>query len=153
MQTSDNGINLIKSFESLSLKAYPDPKTGGKPYTIGWGMTTYPSGMPVKLTDVCTAAQADTYLKHDISRFEADVKKAVRVPLSQCQFDALVSFFYNLGYSKVKDSTLLKMLNAGNYTGAADQFLRWVSPGSSVEKAFAAAGRQNGSCSYHADAL
>ena len=134
METSNNGVILIKSFESLSLKAYPDPKTGGKPYTIGWGTTTYPSGMPVKLTDVCTAAQADAYLKHDISRFEADVKKAVKVPLSQCQFDALVSFFYNLGYSKVKDSTLLKMLNAGNYVGAADQFLRWVSPGSSVEK-------------------
>lgn len=134
MQTSNNCINLIKSFESLSLKAYPDPKTGGKPYTIGWGTTAYPSGMPVKLTDVCTAEQAESYLKHDISRFEADVNKSVRVPLSQCQFDALVSFFYNLGYSKVKDSTLLKMLNAGNYSGASDQFLRWVSPGSAVEK-------------------
>lgn len=134
METSNNGINLIKSFESLSLKAYPDPNTGGKPYTIGWGTTVYPSGMPVKLTDVCTSVQAEAYLKHDISRFEADVKKSVRVPLSQCHFDALVSFFYNLGYSKIKDSTLLKMLNAGNYPGAADQFLRWVSPGSSVEK-------------------
>lgn len=134
METSNNGINLIKSFESLSLKAYPDPKTGGKPYTVGWGTTVYPSGMPVKPTDSCTAAQAEAYLKHDLSRFEADVMKAVRVPLSQCQFDALVSFFYNLGYSKVKDSTLLKMLNAGNYSGAADQFLRWVSPGTAVEK-------------------
>lgn len=134
METSNNGINLIKSFESLSLKAYPDPKTGGKPYTIGCGTTVYPSGMPVKPTDVCIAAQAEVYLKHDIRRFEADVMKAVCVPLSQCQFDALVSFFYNLGYSKVKDSTLLKMLNAGNYSGAADQFLRWVSPGSAVEK-------------------
>lgn len=134
METSNSGINLIKSFESLCLKAYPDPKTGGKPYTIGWGTTVYPSGMPVKATDVCTAAQAESYLKHDLARFEADVMKAVRVPLSQCQFDALVSFFYNLGYSKIKYSTMLKMLNAGNYSGAADQLLRWVSPGSAVEK-------------------
>lgn len=134
MEISNNGIKLIKSFEWLSLKAYPDPKTGGKPYTIGWGTTVYPSGMPVKPTDVCTADQAEAYLKHDLSRFEADVMRAVSAALSQCQFDALVSFFYNLGYSKIKDSTLLKMLNTGNYSGAADQFLRWVSPGSSVEK-------------------
>lgn len=125
MQTSSEGINLIKSFEGLGLKAYPDPATGGKPYTIGHGTTIYPSGMPVKLGDTCTAQQAMDYLRSDLKKFEAGVNNLVKVKLSQGHFDALVSFAYNLGLGNLGSSTLLKKLNAGDYLGASNEFLRW----------------------------
>ena len=125
MKTSANGQAVIKYFEDLSLKAYPDPATGGKPYTIGCGTTIYPSGQPVKLGDVCTKEQAEQYLQNDLVKFEKAVSNAVRVPINQGQFDALVSFTYNLGEGNLKSSTLLKMVNAGNFAGAAEQFKRW----------------------------
>lgn len=125
MKTSSNGAAVIEYFESLQLKAYPDPATGGKPYTIGFGTTVYPSGAPVRLGDVCTKEQAEKYLLNDLARFEKVVSDAVRVPLNQGQFDALVSFTYNVGPENLRSSTLLKMVNAGDFAGAAGQFKRW----------------------------
>lgn len=145
MQTSDNGMNLIKNSEGFRGNAYPDPATGGRPYTVGHGTTVYPSGMPVKLGDKVTEQQADSYLRNDVKKFESAVSNAVKVKLTQGQFDALVSIVYNVGPGsksksgiiQLKDgspSTLLRKLNAGDYAGAADEFMKWVSPGSSVEK-------------------
>lgn len=125
MKISKNGIAVIEYFESLQLKAYPDPATGGKPYTIGFGTTVYPSGEPVRPGDVCTKEQAENYLQNDVAKFEKAVSDAVHIPLNQGQFDALVSFTYNLGEGNLKSSTLLKMVNAGNFAGAAEQFKRW----------------------------
>lgn len=125
MKTSPNGVAVIQYFESLELKAYPDPATGGKPYTIGFGTTVYPSGAPVRPGDVCTKEQAEKYLLNDLAKFETVVSDAVRVPLNQGQFDALVSFTYNLGPANLRSSTLLKMVNAGDFAGAAGQFKRW----------------------------
>lgn len=125
MQTSDKGIALIKQSEGFRGNAYPDPATGGKPYTIGNGTTVYPSGMPVKLGDKVTEQQADSYLRNDVKKFEAAVSNAVKVKLTQGQFDALVSFTYNVGPANMASSTLIKKLNAGDVKGAADEFLRW----------------------------
>ena len=144
MKTGNEGIALIKEFEGFSAKAYPDPKSGGKPYTTGYGTTQYPNGRPVTMGDVCTREQAEQYLRHDLKAFESAVSAAVTVPLKQGQFDAMVSIVYNVGSgSKAKSgiimlkdgkpSTLLRKLNAGDYKGAADEFLKWVSPGSNVE--------------------
>lgn len=133
MQVSDAGINLIKSFEGFRSKAYPDPKSGGAPYTIGYGTTKYTSGAPVKPGDSVTPGQAELYLREDVKKFANSVDALVTAPLKQCQYDALVSFVYNLGATNFRTSTLLKKLNARDYKGAADEFLRWVSPGSSVE--------------------
>ena len=144
MQVSDAGIELIKSFEGFRANAYPDPKSGGDPWTVGYGSTKFPSGRPVKKGDYVTPAQAEMYLREDVKKFAAMVDSAVSVELSQCQYDAMVSIVYNVGPgSKYKDgiirlkdgrpSTLLRKLNAKDYKGAADEFLRWVSPGSSVE--------------------
>ena len=144
MQVSDAGINLIKSFEGFLGNAYSDPKTGGDPWTVGYGTTKFPSGRPVKQGDKVTTGQAELYLREDVKKFSAMVDAAVSVPLTQGQYDATVSIVYNVGPgSKVKDgiirlkngnpSTLLKKINAKDYKGAADEFLRWVSPGSSVE--------------------
>lgn len=144
MQVSDAGIELIKSFEGFRANAYPDPKSGGDPWTAGYGTTKFPSGRPVKQGDKVTPGQAELYLREDVKKFAAMVDAAVSVPLTQGQYDAMVSIVYNVGPgSKLKDgiirlkngnpSTLLKKLNARDYKGAADEFLRWVSPGSPVE--------------------
>ena len=133
MQVSDAGIKLIKSFEGFRANAYPDPISGGDPWTVGYGTTKFPSGRPVKKGDYVTPAQAEMYLREDVKKFASSVDALVTVPLKQCQYDALVSFVYNLGATNFRKSTLLKKLNAKDYKGAADEFLRWVSPGSSVE--------------------
>ena len=125
MQTSDNGLALIKKSEGFRGNAYPDPATGGKPYTVGYGTTVYPSGMPVKLGDKVTEQQADAYLRNDVKKFESAVSNAVKVKLTKGQFDALVSFTYNVGPANMASSTLIKKLNAGDVNGAADEFPRW----------------------------
>jgi lysozyme len=120
MRTSQKGIDLIKSSEGLRLTAYPDPATGGEPWTIGYGTTRgVKPGMKI------TTTQAEEYLKTDVGRFEPELAKLVKVPLTQNQWDALMSFVYNLGSANLASSTLLKLLNAGDYTRAADQFPRW----------------------------
>lgn len=120
LKTSQRGIALIKSFESLELKAYPDPGTGGKPWTIGWGHTK-----GVKPGDRITEQQAEAFLTQDLAVFELTVNSAVKVPVTQSQFDALVSLAFNIGGANFAGSTLVKKLNAGDLSGAADQFPRW----------------------------
>lgn len=120
MKISDKGLELIKSFEGLSLKAYPDPGTGGEPITIGYGHTG-----GVKLGDEITQEEADELLRLDVHRFEECVNESVEVEMTQGMFDALVSFSYNCGCASLKASTLLKLLNQGNKEAAAQQFGRW----------------------------
>ena len=114
------GLALLKSFEGCKLAAYPDPGTGGEPWTIGWGHTG-----GVKRGDTCTQAQADAWLLQDLDRFEQAVERLVSVTLTQNQFDALVSFAYNCGQGSLQTSTLLRKLLAGDYAGAQQQFSRW----------------------------
>lgn len=141
MQVSKAGYDLLKKFEGCDLAAYPDPKTGGEPYTCGWGAT----GAGITPGTVWTQAQADARLVHDVERFEAMANNAIQVPVTQGQFDAFVSILFNVGPGSAKrdgiirlksgmPSTLLRMLNARDYDGCADQFSRWVSPGSNVER-------------------
>lgn len=123
MKTSQAGIDLIHSFEQLRLKAYPDPGSkDGKPYTVGWGST----GSDIGPGTVWTKEKADQRFASDLSKFEQAVSLLVKVPLAQYQFDALVSFTYNLGIGSLKSSTLLKMLNEGYYSNAGLQLLRWT---------------------------
>ena len=120
------GIDLICGFEGLRLKAYDD---GVGVWTIGFGTTIYPNGIRVKKGDTCTEAQAKAYMAHDLKKFESAVNNAVKVPLNQNQFDALVSLAYNIGTGAFSESTLVKKLNANNIRGAADQFDVWVNAG------------------------
>jgi lysozyme len=125
MKISDAGLRFIKAHEGLRLEAYPDPGTGGKPWTIGYGH----AGPEVVPGLRITAERAEELLRADVARFEAAVTRLVTVPLSQPQFDALVSFAFNTGEGALARSTLLKMLNAGDYAGAGEQFDRWVNAG------------------------
>lgn len=123
MKLSDNGLKLIESFEGLSLKPYLD--TAGVP-TIGYGTILYPSGHRVTMADPpITQAKAMQYLEWEVNLKVGDVQHLFQVPISQNQFDALVSFAYNEGSNALKTSTLLKKLNLGDFQGAADQFLVW----------------------------
>ncbi|MNZ01542.1 Lysozyme RrrD [compost metagenome] len=93
---------------------------------IGFGTTVYPNGIKVKKGDTCTEAQVKAYMAHVLKKFETAVNNAVKVPLKQNQFDALVSLAYNIGTDAFKKSTLVKKLNANDIRSAADQFDVWV---------------------------
>ncbi len=131
MTTSRVGINLITSFEDLVLTAYDD---GVGVWTIGFGTTVYPNGVKVKKGDVCTKEQAVSFFQHDLRRFEAAVNQAVKVVVNQNQFDALVSLAYNIGETALKESTLVKKLNGGDFSRSADQFAVWNKGGGKVMK-------------------
>ena len=129
MKISNNGLNLIKQFEGLKLNAYDD---GVGVWTIGYGTIKYPNGVRVKHGDKITQAQADQYIANDVATFERAVNMLVNVPLNQNQFDALVSFTYNLGATNLSASTLLKKLNLKDYNGAAGEFQKWNKAGGKV---------------------
>lgn len=122
MRTSNAGLALIKSFEGLRLTAYRDP---GGVLTIGYGHT----GPDVYAGQTITAARADQLLRVDVAEAEATVHRIVTAHLSQNEFDALVSFIFNIGSSAFAASTMLRMINAGDFAGAAKQFDRWVYAG------------------------
>ncbi|MBS1532894.1 MAG: lysozyme [Bacteroidetes bacterium] len=123
MKLSNQGINVIKNFEGLSLAAYRD--VAGV-WTIGYGSTRYHDGRPVKPGDkLANEQQASALFSNTLGQYQDAVNQYVKVPLTQNQFDALVSFTYNLGTGALKESTLLKKLNEKDYAGAADQFLVW----------------------------
>ena len=123
---SDSGIDLICGFEGKRLNAYDD---GVGVCTIGFGTTVYPNGVKVKKGDICTEAQAKQYMRNDLKKFEQSVNNVVTVPLTQNQFDALVSLTYNIGSGAFEKSTLVKKLNACDYSSAANQFDVWVNAG------------------------
>lgn len=120
MKTSAKGREFIKGFEQLRLKAYPDPGTGGKPWTIGWGHTK-----GVMQGDRITQEQAEAFFSEDLAVFELTVNSAIKRPMTQNQFDAMVSLAFNIGGPNFAQSTLVKKFNAGDVQGAADQFPRW----------------------------
>ena len=118
------GLNLIKDFEGLRLNSYRDAVGV---WTIGYGHTGT-AGPGQRITN----AQATALLREDVATFENAVTRAVRVPITENQFAALVSFTYNVGSGALNSSTLLRRLNAGDTLGAADEFLRWNRAGGQV---------------------
>jgi len=125
MHISDEGLYLIKKFEGLELEAY---QCAAGVWTIGYG---YIKG--VQEGDVWSEEKADYMLFRELEEeYEGYVNDYVHVPLNQCQFDALCSFVYNLGGNALKNSTLLKVLNTGDYEGVPEQIMRWNKAGGKV---------------------
>lgn len=124
MKISQAGIDLIKSFEGCRLSAYLDSVNVP---TIGYGSTE-----GVSMGDTITQDEAESLLREDLIRFEACVNDYVTVDIDQNEYDALVSFAFNLGCGALKTSSLLRLLNAGNKEAAAQQFLRWDKAGGKV---------------------
>ncbi len=130
-QISPAAIALIKQFEGCARRrsdgrfaAYPDPGTGGDPWTIGWGAT----GKGIARGTIWTQAECDARLERDLARFARDVARAVGTsPTSQSQFDALVSFHYNTG--AIASATLTRLHKAGQFAAAQVEFGKWVHAG------------------------
>jgi lysozyme len=118
-------LGLIKQFEGCKLRAYRCP--AGR-WTCGWGTT----GPDVVEGTVWTQAQADARLAQDVEKFLSGVRAAVKVKASDNEIGALTSFAYNVGLEAFRNSTLLRLLNAGDRKDAADQFLRWNKAGGKV---------------------
>lgn len=124
MKIGSTGVDLIKHFESCKLTAYQD-SVGI--WTIGWGHTG-----SVKKGDIWTQGEADNILLNDLDKFEGYVNQYVKVPLTQNQFDALVSWTFNLGPGNLKSSTMLTKLNEKKYDEVPSQMKRWNKAGGKV---------------------
>lgn len=133
-QTGPAGLALIRKWEGCArrrsdgrFEAYPDPGTGGDPWTIGWGAT----GPEIRPGLIWTQVQCDARLDSDIGRFAREVAAAIgAAPTSQTQFDALVSFHYNTG--AIAKATLTRLHRAGDHAGAAREFGKWIHAGGRV---------------------
>lgn len=119
MQISQQGIAFIKRQEGFSAYA----KSDGKKQQIGYGHDILPAE---NFTQPMSEASADNLLQSDLTSIQSAINSSVTVQLSQSQFDALCDFCYNVGINAFTNSTLVKMLNNGNYAGASQQFSRWV---------------------------
>ena len=121
---------LAESFEGFSSKPYLCP---AKVWTIGNGSTRDANGNPVTATtpDV-TPAQADALMQRDLKAAYVELARDVKVPLTDEQGAALLDFIYNLGGGNFRSSTLLRKLNARDYAGVSDEFLRWDHAGATV---------------------
>ena len=124
MKISQEGVNLIKHFEGCRLEAYKCP---AGVWTIGYGHTK-----GVKEGDAIEQEAAEAFLIEDLEAFEQAVARLVKVPITQQQFDALVSFTFNLGAGNLAASTLLRKLNNYQYIEIPEQMMRWVKAGGQV---------------------
>ena len=124
MKISEEGIALIKKFEGCKLEAYLDAVDVP---TIAYGRTK-----DVKIGDICTQQQAEDWLEEELVEYEGYVNEAVKVELTQPQFDSLVSWTYNLGPSNLNRSSMLRVLNTSDYDNVPEQIMRWNKAGGRV---------------------
>lgn len=124
MRTGRDGVELIRHFEGCRFDAYLCP---AGVWTIGYGHTA-----DVKEGDNIDQEAAEAFLIEDLETFEQAVTRLVEVPLTQQQFDALVSWTFNLGAGNLAESTLLKKLNNYQYAEVPEQMMRWVRAGGKV---------------------
>lgn len=116
------GVTMVMQSEDVRLTAYPDPATGGKPWTICWGHT----GPEVYRGLTVTIDQCKVWLQQDLKKAQGIITSSVRVPLRQGEMDAYASFVFNVGGGNWRSSTLLRKLNAGDHFGACNELPRWV---------------------------
>lgn len=122
-------VDLIKSFEGKELKAYKD-SVGV--WTIGYGHTAMAGPPNPRAGMVISEAEAEAILKDDLTDFAKGVAALIKVPVTDNQFGALVSFAFNVGVGALKGSTLLRKLNAKDYVGASNEFAKWNKAGGKV---------------------
>lgn len=128
-QINQAGVELVKFYEGLRLKAYKD-SVGY--WTVGYG---HKDATPPPCTDctVVTESEAEQLLRNDLAHFLSGIQKSVSVPLNENQLAALCSFVFNFGLRKLQKSTLLKKLNLGDYQGVANEFPLWIYAGGKIE--------------------
>lgn len=130
MRMSEGGLdNLLKKFEGCRLKAYRCP---AGILTVGYGHTSAAGGLSVKEGMTISQAKAEELLRDDLGKYEQPVMELVKVELTQNQFDVLVDFAYNAGVGNLKNSTLLKKVNAGDFDAVPDELMKWTKGGGKV---------------------
>jgi lysozyme len=129
MKISQAGIDLIKKHEGCRLKAYPDPGTGGEPWTIGYGTTSGAGVGKISKGMTISQAQAESMLVRSLMDYELGVIHALTRQPTQNQFDAMVSLAYNIGVGRFKTSSVVRFFNAGFPDKAAAAFLMWTKAG------------------------
>ncbi|MGK9367528.1 lysozyme [Melioribacter sp. Ez-97] len=147
MRASENCYKLIKGFETLhdgdlTLIGLQPKMCPAGIWTEGYGHAILYNGKPLKgeenkelaykLSTVKTEAEAEELLKKDVEVFEKGVNNLLKVNVNQNQFDALVDIAFNIGLGALRDSTLLKKINMGDFKGAAEEFLKWNKSGGKV---------------------
>ena len=132
MKVSDKCVNMIKHHEGFVRKPYQDPIglwTVGVGHLIGDGKK-----LPKEWNKEFTDEEVDNILCEDLERFEIGIQRLTKVPLTQSQFDALVSFSFNVGLGNFQSSTLRSKLNRGDYEGASNEFPKWRKAGGKILK-------------------
>lgn len=114
------GVSLIQKHEGIRYTSYPDPGTGGAPWTICFGHTT-----GVIPGQVATHEQCQKWLRQDLLVAESCVQRNVKVPLTQTEYDSYTSFVFNAGCKNFATSTMLVLINKQKYREACNQFPRW----------------------------
>lgn len=125
MQDLPTGIDIIINYEGYNEKAFPDPTTGGAPYTIGFGTQYYPDGEPVERGQLCTYKKAKEYLLHEVEKINKLLMKEVP-DLDECMKEALISFIHSIGWEPFLYSDILDAIEENKWDAAAEEMYRWV---------------------------
>jgi lysozyme len=118
-------IAIIKKYEGYSEKAYPDPDTGGAPYTFGYGTQYYPDGIPVKQGHCCTEHKAIEYLFYEVEIIQEELSK-LNLGLDPFMENALVSFIHSIGWEPFLYSSLIDAIETEEWGEAAEEITRWI---------------------------
>jgi lysozyme len=118
-------IELIRKYEGYNEKAYPDPGTGGEPYTIGYGTQYYPDGSPVRRGHLCTKRKALEYLYHELEVLDTELKK-LNLGLDDSMHQALLSFIHSVGWNSFLYSTIIDCLEQENWHGVSGEITKWI---------------------------
>lgn len=133
MRVNQAALDLIKEFEGFEAKAYPDPGTGGDPWTIGYGTTGRAGvGIDPKPGMTITEAEAEYYLQKGVDKFAKKIAPHITAPINENEFGAFVSLAYNIGPGAFRRSSTLRHFNAGNKARAAQNMLLWNKAGGRV---------------------
>ena len=125
MSDFTHAVNLIRKYEGFNEKAYPDPHTGGDPYTIGFGTQFYPDGAPVKKGQCCSKEKALEYLFHELNVIESQFLK-LNLGLDDCMRQALISFIHSIGWEPFLYSKVIDSLEVEDFGGVTDEIGRWI---------------------------
>jgi lysozyme len=118
-------IDIIKKYEGYSEKAYPDPVTGGAPYTLGYGTQYYPDGSPVKQGQCCTQRKALEYLSHEVEIIDTELSK-LNLGLDESMRNALISFVHSIGWEPFLYSTIIDAIEVENWAAVAEEITHWI---------------------------
>lgn len=125
MSDFSEAIELIRKYEGYNEKAYPDPFTGGEPYTIGYGTQFYPDGSPVRSGHLCTRRKALEYLYHELEVLDTELKK-LNLGLDDSMHQALLSFIHSVGWNSFLYSDVIDHLEQEDWRGASQEIGKWI---------------------------